>query len=105
MAARPPERVPLKEIMKSVTAAVTVQNNKFSGESLLLEKGCGLSAFQLKMVEKLTKGSDSISVEIIGGNECMIRQYISLCDTYQCKANMPKEERLNSSQWLIDIKF
>ena len=29
-----------------------------------------------------------MSVVIIGGNECMIRQYKSLCEKYQCRAKV-----------------
>ena len=29
-----------------------------------------------------------MSVVIIGGNECMIRQYKDLCHTYQCQAKV-----------------
>ena len=29
-----------------------------------------------------------MSVVIVGGNECMIRQYINLCGEYKCKAKV-----------------
>lgn len=29
-----------------------------------------------------------MSVVIVGGNECMIRQYINLCEEYKCKAKV-----------------
>jgi hypothetical protein len=29
-----------------------------------------------------------MSVVIVGGNECMIRQYKNLCSNYQCKAKV-----------------
>ncbi len=29
-----------------------------------------------------------MSVVIVGGNECMVRQYIDLCDEYKCKARV-----------------
>ena len=29
-----------------------------------------------------------MSVVIVGGNECMTRQYIKLCGEYKCKANV-----------------
>lgn len=29
-----------------------------------------------------------ISVVIVGGNECMTRQYINLCEEYNCKAKV-----------------
>ncbi|MGI5940474.1 MAG: DUF2325 domain-containing protein [Thermoleophilia bacterium] len=29
-----------------------------------------------------------MSVAIIGGNECMVRQYIDLCSEYNCKAKV-----------------
>ena len=29
-----------------------------------------------------------MSVVIIGGNECMVRQYMDICDTYSCKAKV-----------------
>ena len=29
-----------------------------------------------------------MSVVIIGGNECMVRQYKELCEEYQCKAKV-----------------
>lgn len=35
-----------------------------------------------------------MSVVIVGGNECMIRQYKNLCKNYKCKAKVyPKMER------------
>lgn len=34
-----------------------------------------------------------MSVVIIGGNECMVRQYKELCEEYQCKAKVfPKQK-------------
>lgn len=34
-----------------------------------------------------------MSVVIIGGNECMVRQYKTLCEQYQCRAKIfPKME-------------
>lgn len=34
----------------------------------------------------------TVSVVIIGGNECMTRQYIELCNEYNCKAKVfPKK--------------
>ena len=34
-----------------------------------------------------------MSVVIVGGNECMVRRYKELCDTYNCKAKIyPKME-------------
>ena len=33
-----------------------------------------------------------MSVVIIGGNECMVRQYMDLCEEYQCEAKVfPKK--------------
>lgn len=29
-----------------------------------------------------------MSVVILGGNECMVRQYMDICDTYSCKAKV-----------------
>ena len=29
-----------------------------------------------------------MSVVIVGGNECMVRQYKELCSEYQCKAKI-----------------
>lgn len=29
-----------------------------------------------------------MSVVIVGGNECMVRRYIELCDEYKCKAKV-----------------
>lgn len=29
-----------------------------------------------------------MSIVIIGGNECMTRQYMNLCEEYQCKAKV-----------------
>lgn len=29
-----------------------------------------------------------MSIVIVGGNECMIRQYINLCGEYKCKAKV-----------------
>lgn len=35
-----------------------------------------------------------MSVVIVGGNECMVRQYITLCGEYKCKAKVyPKMTR------------
>ena len=31
-----------------------------------------------------------MSVVIVGGNECMIREYIDLCKSYDCKARVCK---------------
>ena len=37
---------------------------------------------------------ESMSVVIVGGNECMIRQYKELCSEYKCKAKVyPKMTR------------
>ena len=29
-----------------------------------------------------------MSVVILGGNECMVRQYMDICDTFSCKAKV-----------------
>lgn len=46
-----------------------------------------------------------MSVVIVGGNECMIRQYINLCEEYKCKAKvyskMTKELRNMGSPDLL----
>ena len=35
-----------------------------------------------------------MSLVIVGGNECMIREYIDLCESYNCKAKIyPKMSR------------
>lgn len=37
----------------------------------------------------LTKGAEiTMSVVIVGGNECMMRQYKDLCSEYKCKAKI-----------------
>lgn len=40
------------------------------------------------------KGVESVSVVIVGGNECMTRKYKELCEEYSCKAKIyPKMHR------------
>ena len=39
----------------------------------------------------LTERRDNVSVVIVGGNECMIRQYKNLCSEYRCKVKVYPE--------------
>ena len=34
------------------------------------------------------QGDENMSIVILGGNECMTRQYVDLCGKYKCKAKV-----------------
>ena len=42
----------------------------------------------IELDESNTNRGVNMSVVIVGGNECMIREYIELCKSYDCKARV-----------------